>query len=106
MRLMLVQRYVADKRVDEAQARVALQGFLDGLGGTLDQLKKAMESEEYDLLVRLSGSLRSRAAEHCVTEIADAAAAMEMAAEAKSDVACSVHFDALARNAADIRQND
>ncbi|HOG65023.1 MAG TPA: hypothetical protein PLD82_06255 [Spirochaetota bacterium] len=106
MRLMLVQRYVADKRVDEAQARVALQGFLDGLGGTLDQLKKAMESEEYDLLVRLSGVLRSQAAEHCVTEIADAAAALEMAAEAKSGVACSVHFDALARNAADIRQND
>ncbi len=106
MRLMLVQRFVADKRVDEGQARQILQGFLDELAETLDQLGKLIQNSDFTSLVQRSAALRSQAAELCVSEVADAAAALEMAAEAGSAVACAVHYDALRRNTADVSQDD
>jgi hypothetical protein len=103
---MLVQRYVADKRVDEAEARRSLQAFLDKLMPQLDILASVVQAGEFAQIAEQAAGLRSQAAEVCISEVADAAAALELAANDKSEVACTVHFDALRRNSTDVCQND
>ena len=76
------------------------RAFYDDLSRILDGVGHALADARYAEVQEGAAVLRNRADELCLHDLAEAAAALELAAGEGSEIACAVHYGALCRHAA------
>ncbi|MDR2734569.1 MAG: hypothetical protein LBC99_08020 [Spirochaetota bacterium] len=94
MKTIHMQSIMTKHQTDEAA-----RSFCGGLEQFLDGVGQALTDARYPAAAEGAAMLRSQADELCLHDLAEAAAALELAANAGNAIACSVHYGALRRHA-------